>query len=72
MNSKLITEKIEQLIELAKLEDEPNVQIVLLALAAARETKDDGMLAGKVQEYVKDVLLPNAKAKRNNHIASQN
>ena len=70
--SDLITEKIESLIALAKLEDEPNVQIVLLALSGARAVQHDGMLAGKVQEYLKDVLLPIAKAGKNAEIAQKN
>lgn len=72
MNSNLITEKINSLIELAKLEDEPNVQIILLALSGARAANQDVMLAKKVQEYLKDVLMPMLEASRNNHIASQN
>ena len=71
-HSNLITDKIEQLIELAKLEGEPNVQIVLLALLGARKMGDDGMLASKVQEYLRDVLLPKLEHDQNAHIASQN
>jgi len=59
--STLITEKIDQLVALAELEEEPNTQIILLALSGARATGMDGMLATMVQEYVKNVLLPKAK-----------
>lgn len=70
--SPLITEKIDSLIALAKLEGEPNVQIVLLALSGARAMQHDGMLAGKVQEYLKDVLIPLIEASKNAKIAQNN
>lgn len=70
--SNLITEKIQELIELAKLEGEVNVQIVLLALSGARNSDDDGMLAGKVQEYLRDVLIPKIQMEKNTQTASQN
>lgn len=70
--SNLITEKIQELIELAKLEGEPNVQIVLLALSGARHSEDDALLAVKVQEFIKDVLIPNIKSKQIAQVASQN
>lgn len=70
--SSLITEKIEQLIALAEVEDEVNVRIVLLALSGARTSDMDGMLAAKVQEYLKDVLIPKIRADREAAAASLN
>jgi hypothetical protein len=63
MKSK-ITKKIENLIELARLEDDANTQIVLLALAGARKSGDDGMLATHIQQYLKDVLIPKIRNDR--------
>lgn len=63
MKSKLITKKLEELIALAKVEDEPNVQIIIYALLGAREAKDDGLLASLVQTIITEVLMPNADAK---------
>lgn len=54
----LIAEKIADLIEIAILEDEPNVQIILLALNGARMSGDDGILAKHIQQYLKEVLIP--------------
>lgn len=59
-HSNLITEKLEQLIELSKVENEVNVQIIIHSLLGAREMGCDGILAAKVQEYLKDVLIPMA------------
>jgi hypothetical protein len=68
----LIQQKVDELQELAKMANEPNVQIVMLVLSASMNTMDDGLLAGKVQEFVKDVLLPRAMAGKEQQIASRN
>ncbi len=70
--SDLITKKLQELVELAKIEQEPSVQIVLLTLLGARCGNLDGMLANKVQEYTKDVLIPKTMGDMNNQIASNN
>lgn len=70
--SDLITQKLDELITLAQIEGEPNVQIVLLGLSGARTIRDDGLLAEKVQEFIKDVLLPKAKRDKNSSQASLN
>lgn len=70
--SKIITQKIEELTKLAELEGEPNVQIVMLALSGARQVFHDGLLAGKVQEFLRDVLMPEIKRGMNEKRAQQN
>jgi len=61
--NKLISEKIEELIELAKIADDKNVQIILLALLGSRESGDDGYLAEEIQKFVRDVLIPKVQIK---------
>lgn len=70
--SKLITDKIDQLITLSRLEQEPNVEIILLTLRGTRITGFDGELAKKVKEYTRDFLLPKIKAEKAESEASQN
>lgn len=70
--SDLIDEKLREVFYLAKELEDPNVAIVISALCGARTAGDDGMLAQRVQDYVKDVLLPKAQAAKNNEIASKN
>jgi len=60
MKSKQVTAAIDELLEMAREEGDTNVQIILRAMRAARTTGDDSMLAAKIQEYIKDVLLPKA------------
>ena len=60
----LISEKIEELIELAKIANDKNVQIILLALSGARHAGDDGLLAEEVQRFIKEVLIPNVQIKK--------
>ena len=60
----LISEKIEELIELAKIADDKNVQIVLLALSGARAAGDDGLLGEEVQRFIREVLIPNVQIKK--------
>jgi hypothetical protein len=43
-----------------------------LTLLGARCGNLDGMLANKVQEYTKDVLIPKTMGDMNNQIASNN
>jgi len=59
-----ISKKIQELIEIAKIENDSNSLIVLLALAGSRASGDDVLLAKKVQEFVKDVLLPNVQRQK--------
>lgn len=54
--SDLITKKIDELIALAEMEGEPNVQIILLTLNASRLLEWDGNLAGTVQEFSKQAI----------------
>ena len=68
----LIANKLEELIALSKAEGDNNTQIVLNALHASRGMDDDGLLAGHVQEYVKDVLLPRAEQRKERGIAAKN
>lgn len=58
MKSKLLTNKLEELIALARVESETNVAIILLALNSARELNDEDDLALIVQDFVREVLLP--------------
>ncbi len=60
----LISEKIEELIELTKLANDRNTQIILLALSGSRHSGDDGLLAEEVQKFVRDVLIPNVQIKK--------
>lgn len=62
--SELITNKLQELIALAKAEGEPNVQIVLFALCGARESGDCHILAEMTQAIVKEVLIPRLDEKR--------
>ncbi len=64
MKSELLTKKLDELIELAKAENEPNTLVVLLALRGARKANDDELLANSVQTLLRDVLLPKAQEKR--------
>ncbi len=70
--SELITKKLEELTELARVEGEPNVQAILLSLNGARISGDDGLLCANVQEFTRDVLLPRLAAARENNIAKRN
>lgn len=68
----IIETKIKELIALAEIEGDANVQIVMLILHGSRLVGDDVLLATKVQEFAKDVLRPRAIAGRNAHIARDN
>ncbi len=65
MKNDLISQKLEELISIAESEKDNNVAIVLLALAGARQNGESGLLATKVQECVKEILLPKAYSKLN-------
>jgi hypothetical protein len=67
-----IAEQIDSLIESSGEEKDTNVQIILLVLKGARESGDDFLLAKKVGEFAKDVLLPRAKERLNSKNASKN
>ena len=61
--SDLVTKKIGELIDLARIEGDTNTQIILLALRGAQCSNDDGLLAMAVQKFIDDVLMP--KTQRN-------
>jgi hypothetical protein len=67
-----IDDKINELIEIAQKNEDTNTVIVLLILRAARLAGLDLMFATKVQEYAKDVLLPETIRKRDCENASLN
>jgi hypothetical protein len=58
IKNELLTSKINEAIELAMEVNEPNAQIVLLALQGARKSFTDDHLALNVQEFIKLVLHP--------------
>lgn len=68
----LISKKIDELIELAKVEDDTNTQIILLALRSSKYAHRDGMLAKAVQDYLKSVLLPLIKEEKEGNNISLN
>lgn len=70
--SNLITKKIDELIELAKMEGEPNVQVVLLGLAGARLSNNDGLFAKAVGGVIENVMMPHIKSKQTASITIQN
>ena len=57
MASKLITNKIEELIILSQIEGEQAVQCILNAVLGAREMGDENLLANNVTIFVKEKLL---------------
>jgi hypothetical protein len=67
-----IDERLKELIDQAREEKDSNTLIVLLILAASRESGDSDLLARKVQEYAKDVLMPRAVEKKNQAENSKN
>jgi hypothetical protein len=58
LKNELLTSKINEAIEMAMEVNEPNAQIVLLALQGARKSYTDDHLALSVQDFVKLVLHP--------------
>lgn len=68
----ILETKIRELIALAEVEGNPNVQIVMNVLVGSMLVGDDGLLAAKVQEFAKDVLMPRAIAGRNSILARDN
>ena len=62
--SDLVIKKIDELIELARIEGDTNTLIILLALRGAQVSDDDGLLAMAVQKFIDDVLLPKAQKDR--------
>jgi len=68
----VLIKKIEELSDFAESIEENNTQIVLLALVASMYIRLDGKLAAKIQEYCKDVLMPEAKQGLINTKASMN
>lgn len=71
-NSELVTQKLDELIRLAQEECEPSVQVVLFGLRGARLAGDEELLAARMQDFIRDVLLPRAQASKENQIAAQN
>ena len=68
----ILQEKINELIKFTEEVNEPNSQIVLLALSGAIYAKLDELLANKMKEFIKDVLKPRIEAAIENDIASKN
>lgn len=64
--NKTLTSKIDEAIQIAIDINEPNAQIVLLALQGARLSWSDDHLALNVQDFVKLVLQPLLKNKNLN------
>lgn len=59
----IIIKRIVELAKDAESYNEPNAAVILFALAGSMEGNSDDMLAGNVHTFVKDVLMPNVKAK---------
>ena len=72
MKNELIKKKLTEVLELAVLENEPTVQVVILALLGAYTSGDDGLFASEVQKIVKEVMLPKLMKDRFDDIARQN
>lgn len=72
MQSDLITKKLEELTELAKIEGEPCVQLILLAISGARHMGSEDVLAKGVAEILKTVLMPQCEQAIENKKAIQN
>ncbi len=72
MTSKIITDKIDELIELARLKNEPHVQLTLMALQGARLMGNEKQLFDAVNNCIQNILIPNAMAAKENEIASKN
>lgn len=58
VKSELLTSKLNEVIQIAMEVNEPNAQIVLLALQGARKSYTDDHLALNVQEFIKLILHP--------------
>ena len=68
----IIIQKINELTELCAMADERNAQIVLTTLSGSMHGMQDDLLAGKVQEFTKDVLIPNLEAAKRAQNAAKN
>ena len=70
---KTLTEtKIDELVKAAESDGEMSVLAIALALRGAKHNKKEYYLAKKVQEYVKDVLIPMAKEDKEKEKTSKN
>jgi len=56
MKNDLISQKIEELIEIAKKEGDKSTELILLTLEGAKLYNCDKLLAKKVQEHLKEIL----------------
>jgi len=72
MKSELITNKIEELIELARVEGEQSVQCILYAILGARAMGDEVLLANNVVAFIKTNLQPKAMQMLHNDYANKN
>jgi hypothetical protein len=61
----IIEKKIDELIEIAELENDNNVLIVLLALRGSMLSGNDELLAKGVKNIISNVLLPKVVIKKN-------
>ncbi len=68
----LLRQKINELTTFAETINEHNTKKILMILSASLLSKQDDKLAGKLQEYAKDVLLPEINNKMMNSIANSN
>lgn len=64
----LITQKLEELIELTDAKNDVNSKIVLLILHGAISSGQDGMLAEHLQYYAKNVLLPDLEIRKKSNL----
>ncbi len=60
--SQLITNKIDELIALARVENDNNTLIVLLGLQGSRNVDMDGLFARETQKTLMNVMMPALKA----------
>ncbi len=66
IRNELLTSKINEAIKMATELNEPNAQIILLALQGARQSYTDDHLALNTQNFIKLILHPLVKNKKLN------
>ncbi len=70
--SEMVTEKLMELIQIAELEDEPNVEVVAKALYGARMSGDCHIIAEEVQKLLREVLIPKVRIENERRKAQNN
>jgi len=68
----IIFNKLQELADFALERGDPNTAIILNVLMGAKHSGMDGNLAGHVQKYVKDVLIPHSLQEIENRKVSKN